>query len=87
MHGSGATASGSSIKVMTITSLNSQSPVCPMIQQTAIVVGRWINAHGGINKHSLPVTVCDDQGQPTQASACTRQAVLVAGQHVRRALK
>jgi len=51
------------------------------------VAGKWINAHGGINKHSSPVTVCDDQGQPTQASACARPAVLVIEQHVRKAPK
>jgi hypothetical protein len=62
--------------VMTITSLNSQSPVCSIYRQTAIVAGKWINAHGGIHMHSLSVTVCDDQGESTQACACARQAVL-----------
>jgi ABC-type branched-subunit amino acid transport system substrate-binding protein len=73
--GAGTSASGSPIKVMTVTSLNSQGPVYPMIQETAQVYAKWINARGGINGHPLQVTVCDDQGQPTQASACARQAV------------
>ncbi len=46
-----------------------------MIQETAEIYGEWINAHGGIKGHPLQVTVCDDQGQPTQAAACARQAV------------
>jgi ABC-type branched-subunit amino acid transport system substrate-binding protein len=76
--GSGSQAAGgagSPVKVMTITSLNSQGPVYPMIKETAQVYGEWINAHGGIKGHPLQVTICDDQGQPTHASACARQAV------------
>jgi ABC-type branched-subunit amino acid transport system substrate-binding protein len=73
--GSGSSLSGSPIKVMTITTLNSQGPVYPMIKETADIYGEWINAHGGIKGHPLQVTVCDDQGEPTEASACARQAV------------
>jgi ABC-type branched-subunit amino acid transport system substrate-binding protein len=67
--------SGSPIKTMTITSLNSQGPVYPNISITAQAYEKWINAHGGINGHPLQVTVCDDHGKPTEAAACSRQAV------------
>lgn len=73
--GSGVSATGSPIRVMTMTSLNSQGPVYPNIAETAQVYAKWINARGGINGHPLQVDICDDQGQPTQASSCARQAV------------
>src|SRR5260370_33059769 len=53
--GSSTSLSGSPITVMTVTSLNSQGPVYPMIQETAPVYAKWINAHAGINGHPLPV--------------------------------
>jgi branched-chain amino acid transport system substrate-binding protein len=66
---------GTPIKTMTITSLNSQGPVYPNISITAKAYGKWINAHGGIKGHPLQVTVCDEHGKPTDAAACARQAV------------
>lgn len=72
---SGGGATGSPIKVMTITSINSQGPVFPMIGETAQIFAKAVAAKGGINGHPLQVDVCDDQGQPTQASACARKAV------------
>ena len=72
---SGPKLSGEPVKVMTVTSLNSQGPVFPMIKTTAETYEKWINAHGGINGRPLQVISCDDQGQPTQASACARKAV------------
>jgi ABC-type branched-subunit amino acid transport system substrate-binding protein len=68
-------AKGAPIKVMTITSLNSAGPVYPNIAITARAYAKWINAKGGINGHPLQVTVCDEQGKPTAAAACARQAV------------
>jgi branched-chain amino acid transport system substrate-binding protein len=70
-----STPTGSPIKTMTITSLNSQGPVYPNIAITAKAYEKWINAHGGINGHPLQVTVCDEHGKPTAAAACARQAV------------
>lgn len=71
----GPKLSGDPVKVMTMTSLNSQGPVFPMIKTTAETYGKWINANGGIDGRPLEVIICDDQGQPTQASACARKAV------------
>jgi ABC-type branched-subunit amino acid transport system substrate-binding protein len=69
------TATGDPIKVMTITSLDSQGPVYPNIAITAQAYEKYINAHGGIAGRPLAVTVCDEHGKPTDASACGRQAV------------
>ncbi|UGS36961.1 hypothetical protein DSM104329_03373 [Capillimicrobium parvum] len=68
-------ASGTPIKTMTITSLDSQGPVYPNISITAKAYEQWINNHGGIAGAPLQVTVCDEHGKPTDASACARQAV------------
>jgi ABC-type branched-subunit amino acid transport system substrate-binding protein len=70
-----AAPTGTPIKTMTITSLNSQGPVYPNIAITAKAYEKWINSHGGINGHPLQVTVCDEHGKPTDAAACGRQAV------------
>ena len=70
-----AAPTGTPIKTMTITSLNSQGPVYPNIAITAKAYEKWINAKGGINGHPLQVTVCDEHGKPTDAAACGRQAV------------
>jgi branched-chain amino acid transport system substrate-binding protein len=72
---SASAPTGSPIKTMTITSLNSQGPVYPNIAITAKAYEKWINAHGGINGHPLQVTVCDEHGKPNDAAACARQAV------------
>ncbi len=72
---SASAPTGSPIKTMTITSLNSQGPVYPNIAITAKAYEKWINAKGGINGHPLQVTVCDEHGKPTDAAACARQAV------------
>ncbi|MCD9197702.1 ABC transporter substrate-binding protein [Aeromicrobium wangtongii] len=71
----GPKLSGEPVKVMTITSLNSQGPVYPMIKTTAEAYEKWINSNGGINGRPLETVICDDQGQATQASACARKAV------------
>jgi ABC-type branched-subunit amino acid transport system substrate-binding protein len=68
-------ASGTPIKTMTITSLDSQGPVYPNIAITAEAYEKWINAHGGIAGAPLDVIVCDEHGKPTDAAACARQAV------------
>src|SRR5262245_37411967 len=47
---------GTPIKTMTITSLNSQGPIYPNISITAKAYEKWINAKGGINGHPLQVT-------------------------------
>ena len=66
---------GTPIKTMTITSLNSQGPIYPNISITAKAYEKWINSKGGINGHPLQVTVCDEHGKPTDAASCARQAV------------
>jgi len=68
-------ATGDPVKVMTITSLDSQGPVYPNIAITAKAYEKWINARGGIAGRPLDVTVCDEHGKPTDAAACGRQAV------------
>jgi ABC-type branched-subunit amino acid transport system substrate-binding protein len=68
-------ATGEPIKVMTITSLESQGPVYPNISITAKAYEKYINSHGGVAGRPLAVTVCDEHGKPTDASACGRQAV------------
>jgi ABC-type branched-subunit amino acid transport system substrate-binding protein len=66
---------GTPIKAMTITSLDSQGPVYPNIAITAQAYEKWINAHGGIGGRPLSVEVCDEHGKPTDAAACARKAV------------
>jgi ABC-type branched-subunit amino acid transport system substrate-binding protein len=68
-------ATGTPIKTMTITSLNSQGPVYPNIAVTAKAYEKWINAHGGVGGRPLAVDVCDEHGKPTDAAACARKAV------------
>jgi ABC-type branched-subunit amino acid transport system substrate-binding protein len=70
-----AAPTGDPIKVMTITSLDSQGPVYPNIAITAKAYEKWINAKGGIKGRPLEVQVCDEHGKPTDASACGRKAV------------
>lgn len=67
---------GAPIKVMTMTSLQAQNvPTYENIKVTAETYAKWINAKGGIKGRPLDVTVCDDRGDPTQATACARKAV------------
>jgi branched-chain amino acid transport system substrate-binding protein len=68
--------SGSPIKTFTITSIQAQAvPTYPNIKETAIAYEKWINGKGGINGHPLQITVCDDRGEPTQATKCAREGV------------
>jgi ABC-type branched-subunit amino acid transport system substrate-binding protein len=71
----GKAATGTPIKAMTITSLDSQGPVYPNIAITAKAYEKWINARGGIGGRPLSVQVCDEHGKPTDAAACARKAV------------
>ncbi|MDX6727802.1 MAG: branched-chain amino acid transport system substrate-binding protein [Baekduia sp.] len=71
----GTAASGTPIKAMTITSLDSQGPVYPNIAVTAKAYEKWVNARGGIGGRPLSVDVCDEHGKPTDAAACARKAV------------
>jgi branched-chain amino acid transport system substrate-binding protein len=71
----GKTATGTPIKAMTITSLDSQGPVYPNIAITAKAYEKWVNQRGGIAGRPLAVTVCDEHGKPTDAATCARQAV------------
>jgi ABC-type branched-subunit amino acid transport system substrate-binding protein len=71
----GQAATGTPIKAMTITSLDSQGPVYPNIAVTAKAYEKWVNARGGIGGRPLSVDVCDEHGKPTDAAACARRAV------------
>lgn len=71
----GKQATGTPIKAMTITSLQSQGPVYPNIAVTAKAYEKWINQRGGIGGRPLSVEVCDEHGKPTDAAACGRKAV------------
>ncbi len=67
---------GEPIKVMTVTTLEAQNaPTYKNIGFAAESYEKFINANGGIKGRPLDVTVCDDRGDPTQATACSRQAV------------
>lgn len=67
---------GEPIKVMTMTSLEAQNvPTYENIKVTAETYEKWINSKGGIKGRPLEVTVCDDRGDPTQATACARKAI------------
>ena len=78
-----AAPTGEPIKVMTMTTLEAQNvPTYKNIEVTAEAYERWINSQGGIKGRPLEVTVCDDRGDPTQATSCARDAVrdgVVAG--------
>jgi ABC-type branched-subunit amino acid transport system substrate-binding protein len=50
-------------------------PTYPNIKETAIAYEKWVNAKGGIKGHPLQITVCDDRGEPTQATKCAREGV------------
>ena len=71
----GKAATGTPVKTMTITSLDSQGPVYPNIAVTAKAYEKWVNARGGIGGRPLSVEVCDEHGKPTDAAACARKAV------------
>lgn len=68
-------ATGTPVKTMTITSLDSQGPVYPNIANTAEYFEKWVNQHGGIGGRPLQVDVCDEHGKPNDAAACARKAV------------
>lgn len=65
----------SPITTMTLTSVNYNGPSYKDMLVTAQLYEKWINAHGGIAGHPLNVLTCDDQGVPSNAEACARQAV------------
>jgi branched-chain amino acid transport system substrate-binding protein len=67
---------GTPIKTFTITTIHAQAvPEYAAVQVTAKAYEKWINSHGGINGHPLEVTVCDDRGEATQATACAREGI------------
>jgi branched-chain amino acid transport system substrate-binding protein len=67
---------GTPIKTFTITTIHAQAvPEYAAVQDTAKAYEKWVNAHGGINGHPLEVTVCDDRGEPTQATKCAREGI------------
>jgi branched-chain amino acid transport system substrate-binding protein len=67
---------GTPIKTFTVTTIHAQAvPTYAAVQDTAKAYEKWINSHGGINGHPLEVTVCDDRGEPTQATRCAREGV------------
>lgn len=70
------TPTGTPIKTFTVTTVNATAvPIYAAVKTTAEAYEQWINANGGIAGHPLEVTVCDDRGEPTQATACAREAV------------
>jgi branched-chain amino acid transport system substrate-binding protein len=76
--GSGASQShltGSPVKVLTFATLSGSLPTNPAMSEAAVLYGKWINDHGGINGHPLQVIVCDEKGSPTAGAACAREAV------------
>lgn len=60
---------------MTIAAVDYNGPTYPNIMEAAVVYGKYINAHGGINGHPLEVTTCDEKGDPNVLAACGRTAV------------
>lgn len=67
---------GEPIKVMTMTSIEAQDvPTFENISITASAYEEWANQNGGIAGRPLEVTVCDDQGDPSQATRCGREAI------------
>ncbi|MCW3068569.1 MAG: flagellar motor protein MotA [Solirubrobacterales bacterium] len=73
---SGTKPTGSPIKTFTITSIQAQAvPTYPNIKETAVAYEKWINGKGGIKGHPLQITICDDRGEPTQATKCAREGV------------
>jgi ABC-type branched-subunit amino acid transport system substrate-binding protein len=76
-------AKGEPIKILFITPLQSQStPTYQNGAEATKAFEKWTNAHGGILGRPVSIDVCDDRGEPTQASACARQGVeegVVAG--------
>jgi branched-chain amino acid transport system substrate-binding protein len=75
-EGGAAGLTGSPIKTFTVTTVHAQDvPLYPAVADTAEAYEQYINEHGGIAGHPLEVTVCDDRGEPTQATECAREAV------------
>ncbi len=74
--GSESEPTGTPIKAMFITPLQSQAtPTYPNGKEATIAFEQWTNSHGGINGHPIEISICDDRGEPTQAAACARQGV------------
>lgn len=72
----GTKPTGTPIKTFTVTTIQAQAvPTYAAVQDTAKAYEQWINSRGGIAGHPLEVTVCDDRGEPTQATTCAREAV------------
>ncbi len=73
---SGSKPTGTPIKTFTISTIHAQDvPTYAAVEDTAKAYEKWINSKGGINGHPLEVTVCDDRGEPTQATKCAREGV------------
>ncbi len=71
-----AAPKGAPIKVMTVTTIESQTvPPFENIAVAAKAYEKWVNKRGGIAGRPLQVTICDDRGDPTVATACARKAV------------
>jgi len=68
-------ASGTPIKIMTIAPVQTTGVSFPIFSDVAKVFQNWVNDQGGIAGHPVDVIFCDDQGTPTKASDCARQAV------------
>jgi branched-chain amino acid transport system substrate-binding protein len=75
-EGGATKLTGSPIKTFTVTTIQAQDvPTYAAVADTAEAYEQYVNDHGGIAGHPLEVTVCDDRGEPTQATACAREAV------------
>ena len=73
--GSATAAAGSPIKILVISQLQAASFSFPEIANGAEAAAAAINAAGGVNRHPVQVSTCNDQGNPNVAATCARTAV------------
>lgn len=70
-----AAPTGTPLKVMVLTPINSPISSYPNIAKAAEIYQQWVNDRGGIAGHPLEVTICDDKADPNESAACGRKAV------------
>jgi branched-chain amino acid transport system substrate-binding protein len=71
----GASAKGTPIKLMVITTVGNPASSYPEAYSAAEAAASAVNAAGGVNGHPLDVQLCNDNFDPNDATQCGRSAV------------
>jgi ABC-type branched-subunit amino acid transport system substrate-binding protein len=73
--GSGATPSGTPIKIGIVGTFQAPSFAFPEVQTVALAFAKKVNQTGGLRGRPVDIVVCNDQFDPNVAASCARQMV------------